>query len=105
MSILSKLRLLLSGSNSQKAANLAHGFISQGNGRRHVTETRSELGQHCFRGMDTRAARCVNRERDIIMETDHEKAQCPWDYRWSGITDCDALLASMVARKEYGAIP
>jgi hypothetical protein len=40
----------------------------------------------------------------IIMETDHEKAQRAWDYRWSRVIDCGALLASMVA-KECGAIP
>ena len=69
------------------------------------TEERSELGQHCLRGMDIRTARCLNRERDIIMETDHEEAQYPCDCRWSGVIDCDALLASMVARKECGGIP
>ena len=40
---------------------------------------------------------------DIVMETDHEKAQYAWDYRWSRVVDCDALLASMVA-KECGAV-
>ena len=48
---------------------------------------------------------CLNAGRDIIMETDHEEAQYPWDCRWSGVIDCDAVLASMVARKECGAIP
>src|SRR5262245_10861208 len=38
------------------------------------------------------------------METDHEKAQYARDYRWSRVVDCDALLASMVA-KECGALP
>ena len=37
------------------------------------------------------------------METDHEKAQYARDYRWSRVVDCDALLASMVA-KECGAL-
>jgi hypothetical protein len=48
--------------------------------------------------MDMRTARCLNRER-LIMETDHEEAQYPWDCRWSGVIGCDALLASMVAGK------
>src|SRR5262249_34433592 len=38
------------------------------------------------------------------METDHEKAQYARDFRWSRVVDCDALLASMVA-KECGALP
>jgi hypothetical protein len=55
--------------------------------------------------MDIRAARCLNAGRDIIMETNHEEAQYPWVCRWSGVIDCDARLASMVARKECGGIP
>jgi len=38
-----------------------------------------------------------------IMETDHEKAQYAWDYRWCSVIDCGALLSSMVA-EECGAI-
>jgi hypothetical protein len=53
--------------------------------------------------MDIRAARCLNAWRDIIMETNHEEAQYAWDCRWSGVIDCDALLASMVARALCGA--
>ena len=37
-------------------------------------------------------------------ETDHEKAQYAWDYRWRRITDCGAFLGSMVA-KECVAFP
>jgi hypothetical protein len=48
------------------------------------------------------APRCLG--RDIIMEGHHEQAQCAWDYRWSRVTECGALLASMVA-KECGALP
>ena len=40
----------------------------------------------------------------ISMETDDEKVQCAWNYRWSRVADCDAPLASMVA-KDCGAIP
>jgi len=64
-----------------------------------------EHPENCFRGMDIRAARCLNAGRDIIMETNHEEAQYPWDCRWSGVIDCGARLASMVARKECGGIP
>src|SRR6516225_5234491 len=42
--------------------------------------------------------------RDIIMESHHEQAQCAWDYCWSRVIECGALLASMVA-KECGALP
>ena len=38
------------------------------------------------------------------METDHEKDQYARDYRWSRVVDCDAPLASVVA-KECGALP
>jgi len=41
---------------------------------------------------------------EIVMETDHEKAQYAWDYRWSRVVDCDALLAPVVA-KECSVIP
>ena len=33
-----------------------------------------------------------------------QAAQYAWDYRWSRIIECDALLASMVAQ-EYDALP
>jgi len=39
----------------------------------------------------------------MVMETDHETASYARDYRWGRVVDCDALLASMVA-KECGAI-
>jgi hypothetical protein len=61
--------------------------------------------ENCFRGMNTRAARCLNAGRDVIMETNYEEAQYPWDRRWSGVIDCGACLAAMVARKECGGIP
>ncbi len=50
------------------------------------------------------APRCLSTAAIIVMETDHEKAQYAWDYRWSRIIDYRALLASMVA-KECGALP
>jgi hypothetical protein len=55
--------------------------------------------------MDFPAPWCVNTGAIIIMETDHEKAQYAWDCRWSGVIDCGARIASMVARKKCGAIP
>jgi hypothetical protein len=39
-----------------------------------------------------------------IIESHHEQAQCAWDYGWSRVIKCGALLASMVA-KECGALP
>jgi hypothetical protein len=39
----------------------------------------------------------------IIMEAVHEKTKYAWDYRWGRLIECDALLASMVA-KECGAL-
>ena len=92
---------LLATSRSVPRYRLDWSVLSYSN----TTEERSELGQHCFRGMDIRAARRLNAWRDIIMETNHEEAQYAWDYRWSRVIDCGALLASMVARKECGAIP
>jgi hypothetical protein len=41
---------------------------------------------------------------DIVMEIDHEKAQYAWDYHWSRVVDCDARVASVVA-KECSVIP
>ena len=41
----------------------------------------------------------------ISMETDHEKAQCACDYRWRRVIGGGALLVSVVASKERGAIP
>jgi hypothetical protein len=38
------------------------------------------------------------------MEAIHEKTKYAWDYRWSRVIECGALLASMVA-KEFGALP
>jgi hypothetical protein len=37
-------------------------------------------------------------------EVYHEKGHNPWQSRWSGVIDCGALLASMVA-KDCEAIP
>ena len=37
-------------------------------------------------------------------EVYYEKGHNPWQSRWSGVIDCGALLASMVA-KDCGAIP
>jgi hypothetical protein len=39
----------------------------------------------------------------LVMETDDEKAQYAWGYRWGRVTDCSTLLASMVA-KECAAV-
>ena len=39
------------------------------------------------------------------METDDEEGQYAWDCRWSRVIGCGALFASMVARKECGALP
>jgi hypothetical protein len=36
--------------------------------------------------------------RDIVRETDHEKARYAWNYRRCRLTDCGALFAPMVAR-------
>jgi hypothetical protein len=55
--------------------------------------------------IDIRAARGLNTGAIIIMETDHEEAQYDWDCRWSGVIDCGARIASMVARKDCGGIP
>src|SRR6516225_9082315 len=63
-------------------------------------EERSELAQ---RRLDIRATRCLYMGAMMVMETDREKAQHAWDYRWCRVTDCGALLAAMVARKECGA--
>jgi hypothetical protein len=44
------------------------------------------------------------KENSTVMETDHEKTQCACDCRWRRVIGCGALLASVVARKERGAI-
>jgi hypothetical protein len=60
-------------------------------------------GTLCTRGERyAHAPRCLT-AAIIVMENDHEKAQYAWDYRWSRVVDCDALLTSMVA-KECGAV-
>jgi hypothetical protein len=38
------------------------------------------------------------------MEAHDEKAEYPWDCRWSGVIECDALVASTVSRRECGTI-
>src|SRR5215831_9922458 len=47
-------------------------------------------------GLGTLCARAALPQygRDIIMESHHEQAQRAWDYRWSRVTECGALLAS-----------
>jgi hypothetical protein len=37
-------------------------------------------------------------KRDIVRETDHEKARYAWNYRRCRLIDCGALFAAMVAR-------
>jgi hypothetical protein len=64
----------------------------------------TELGRHRFHRMDIHAPRCLNMGAISLWRNDHEKAQYAWDYRWSRVIECDALLASMVA-KECGALP
>jgi hypothetical protein len=64
----------------------------------------TELGRHRFHRMDIHAPRCLNMGALSLWRNDHEKAQYAWDYRWSRVIECDALLASMVA-KECGALP
>jgi hypothetical protein len=44
------------------------------------------------------------KKNSTIMEFDHEKTQCACDYRWRRVIGCGALLGSVVARKERGAI-
>ena len=54
--------------------------------------------------MDIHAPRCLNMGAISSWRNDHEKAQYPWDYRWSRVIECGALFASVVA-KECGALP
>ena len=55
-------------------------------------------------GTSLKAPRCLDVGAIIIMEAIHEKTKYAWDYRWSRVIECGALLASMVA-KECGALP
>jgi len=41
---------------------------------------------------------------EAYRETDHEKAQYAWNYRWSDVVDRSPVLGPMVVREERGAI-
>jgi len=67
-------------------------------------EYEKRAGELIARERYAHAPRCLNKGAPNIMEADNEKAQYAWDHRWSRVIECDALLASMVAKK-CGALP